>query len=490
MFALLLAGAFVEHSVSAQNARDLNSSTTVDVDPGRSWGKWEGWGTSLCWWAKIFGDRDDIADLLFTTGTVDFEGQKLSGLGLNIVRYNAGACSWNPIDGRQMVVSKTILPFRQMEGFWLDGKNTDPTSKSWDWSVDANQRAMLLKARDRGANQFELFSNSPMWWMCGNLNPSGNASKTEDNLKPENYRAFAVYLATIARQAKEKWGIAFTTVEPFNEPISGWWVENGKQEGCYFSSASQRNFLPVLRLELDRRGLKEMPIAASDETNYGQALSTWNSFDATTKSLIQQVNVHGYQGIRGPRSELYQAVVEHDGKPLRNSEYGDKFADGLELARCLLLDLKKLHPTAWCYWQPLDGGNSSGWGLIQADLSKKTIGQANPKYFVLAQFTRHIRPGMTILECSESNAVAAYDSAAHRLAMIVFNEGPARKITCDFSKFTVPDGAVASWITEPNGTAHYREENDIHLAAKKFDATLPACSLRTFVLENVMIPLP
>ena len=30
-----------------------------------SYGAWEGWGTSLCWWAKIFGDRDDLADLFF-----------------------------------------------------------------------------------------------------------------------------------------------------------------------------------------------------------------------------------------------------------------------------------------------------------------------------------------------------------------------------------------------------------------------------------------
>src|SRR6266704_1948779 len=50
------------------------------LDPEKSQGTWDGWGTSLCWWAKAFGDRDDIADLLFTAKVVDFQGEKVPGL--------------------------------------------------------------------------------------------------------------------------------------------------------------------------------------------------------------------------------------------------------------------------------------------------------------------------------------------------------------------------------------------------------------------------
>ncbi len=53
-----------------------------------------------------------------------------------------------------------------MDAFWLDWASSDPTSASWDWTVDANQRAMLQKAWARGATKLELFSNSPVWWMC------------------------------------------------------------------------------------------------------------------------------------------------------------------------------------------------------------------------------------------------------------------------------------------------------------------------------------
>ena len=113
-------------------------------------------------WGKVFGNRSDVADTLFTLNDVTIGDNTLPGLGLNIVRYNAGACSWNNIENTQMVESPNIIPSRQIEGFWLDWYNSNVSSSSWDWSVDANQRSMLEASKSRGANKFELFSNSPM----------------------------------------------------------------------------------------------------------------------------------------------------------------------------------------------------------------------------------------------------------------------------------------------------------------------------------------
>jgi hypothetical protein len=202
----------------------------IRLDPAKTQGTWDGWGASLCWMGNVFGDRDDVADALFTMkADVKLDDQTLPGLGMNILRYNAGACSDNEVDGKKIVLSPKIPKWKQLEGFWLDGKSEDPQSASWNWSADANQRSMLLKAKERGANWLELFSNSPMWWMCANQNPSGAAEATQDNLPPENYEKFAVYMATIAKQAQEKWGITFTTVEPFNESHSNFWQADGTQ---------------------------------------------------------------------------------------------------------------------------------------------------------------------------------------------------------------------------------------------------------------------
>ena len=473
---ILLAGSLFLQSLSAKTV-----DVAISIDPVRSHGVWEGWGTSLAWFANVVGDRDDIADLLFTTKSVAVGKQTLPGLGLNIVRYNAGACSGSTVDGRRMVVSKIIFPYRQMEGFWLDGKSTDPQSSSWNWSVDANQRAMMLKARDRGVDRFELFSNSPMWWMCANDNPSGAAKGSDDNLAVKHREDFAVYLASIARYAKDHWGITFTSVEPFNEPSSSFWYADCKQEGCHFSPQAQVAVLKALRTELDQRGLASMPIAASDEDTTDEAVAIWHDFDASTQSLVSQINVHGYEGERGRRDLLDQAAASA-GKRLWNSEHGEGDGSGLTLARDLNLDFHALHPTVWCYWQPLDGG---GWGLLPSDLKAKTIGLANPKYFVLAQYSRHIRPGMTILDTGVKNTVAAYDDAAHKLVLVTFNPGPARTISYDLSKFSVVPEPVASWLTEPEGQTRYAARSDLRLDGKQLTCAFPAKSIQTFEIEKV-----
>jgi galactan endo-1,6-beta-galactosidase len=469
---------------AGQTASEPTSVAKTKINPGETWGKWEGCGCSLCWWANVFGDRDDLADLLYTTRTVALEGQSLPGLGLNIVRYNAGACSGNEVDGAKMVPSRTILPFRQIEGFWLDGKSSDPTSRSWNWTVDARQRAMLLKARNRGANKFELFSNSPMWWMLSNRNPSGTADGKADNLPAENYQQHAIYLAAIAKYARDHWDMTFTSVEPFNEPVSNWWKAEGKQEGCHFSPHAQAAVLKFLRMELDQRGLQDTPIFASDDNTYDEALQNWKSFDASTRQLVPHINVHGYQKGKGRRDLLHEAA-RADGKSLWNSEYGEKDPTGLELAHNLNLDFHQLHPNAWCYWQAIDGG---GWGLIQGDLTAKTIGKANAKYFVLAHYSRHIRPGMTMIASSEPNTVAAYDETAHKLVLVTLNDGPARAIAYDLSGFAEIKGPITRWITDPLGAARYEVHHDNQLERKGFHSVFPARAIETFEIENVTLP--
>jgi galactan endo-1,6-beta-galactosidase len=469
----------------AKDAAPAAPPLEVKIDPSANYGIWEGWGTSLCWMGNVFGGRDDVADFLFTTKTVVFNKTEVPGLGLNIVRYNAGACSWNTVDGRAMAVSQIIKKYRQMEGFWLDGKNPDPKSPSWDWSIDARQRAMLRKAKERGADHFELFSNSPMWWMCDNGNPSGAADKTHDNLPAKNYPAFATYLATVARYAKDHWGTAFTSVEPFNEGTSHYWFADCKQEGCHFSAQAQIAFLPILRAELDRQGLKDLPIAAADESEYDAALRVWNAYPPAAKALATRVNVHGYQGAKGDRAGLHRLVVQEDGKKLWNSEHGDKDGSGLDLARNFHRDMHKLHPTAWAYWQPTDGG---GWGMLECDMEKAAIQSVNPKAYVFAQYARHIRPGMAILGSGDANTVAAYDSRTGLLVLATLNDGPARRVAYDLSAFRIPDGPVSRVLTEPKGGVHYRRQPDLALENGRFTAECPADSVQTFEVANTVCP--
>ena len=452
---------------------------TTTIQPGTQWGTWEGWGCSLCWWANVFGTRDDLADIVFTTNYTTLNGQSLPGLSMNIARYNAGASSWNSIGGVTMVASPNIPSFKQMHGYRLDWSSTDPNSSSWDWTQDANQRTMLQKAQARGANLLELFSNSPMWWMCDNHNPSGASSGSSDNLQSWNYDSCAVTLATVARYAHDHWGVNFTSVEAFNEPIANWWTATGTQEGCHFATGTQATVIGYLRTELNNQSLGSTIVSASDESFYDQATSTWNSFNSTTRSQVGRVNVHGYQYGNGRRDLLYSAVA---GKKLWNTEYGESDGTGMSLASNLNLDFRWLHNTAWCYWQPFDSG---GWGLVQSNPGDNWIGNANMKYFVLAQYTRHIRPGMKIIDGGEGNTIAAYDSTAHKLVIVTVNYGTAQWINYDLSKYTTVSGPITRWATNTGGGDEYAQHNDTNLSGKKFWSWFPVNTVQTFEVQNI-----
>lgn len=444
---------------------------------------------------KAYGDSERLADLLYTGKTVEFSGQKLPGLRFNIVRYNAGASSWNTLaDGRRMVESNTILPFRQIEGFWLDPSNRDPASAAWDWSVDANQRTLMLRARDRGADRFELFSNSPMWWMTKNDNPSGAADKG-NNINPAHYDDFAYYLATIARHAHDQWDLRFTSVAPFNEPSADWWNENGKQESTHVSRAEQAKILPLVRVAFDAQGLADVALTASDESLVNQAIDTWKSFSPELKAIIDQVNVHGYQKPeKARRAELYQLTRVEDGKRLWNTENGDNDGTGLAMAYNIHQDFFLLHPTAWSYWQPIDGGlkgaGGSGWGLLDAAMLHGGEPRANPKLFVLAQYSRHIRPGMHIHLGQDPNTVFAVDPPAGKLVIVSLNAAETdTHYAYDLSALAKSVTVTGGWLTCPDASIFYQ-----HLASPPqvqgaiITVPAPARSVQTIEVDYRILP--
>ena len=271
------------------------------------------------------------------------------------------------------------------------------------------------------------------------------------------------------------------SVEPFNEPSAAWWKAQGTQEGCHFDGSTQAAVIPYLRVELGRRGLTNTVVAASDETSYSSALTTWNQLPGTVRSQVGQVNVHGSEYGSGPRSALAQATV---GKRLWNSEYGEGDASGLSLAQNLGLDLALLRPSAWCYWQPFDYG---GWGLIQADPSTLWIGPINSKYQVFAHYTRHIRPGQSLLETSDASVVAAYDEAARRLVLVTVNPRAAQTISYDFSGWFSIGGPARSWTTVTGEAIRYRFDGSEVLPSgtKSLTRLFPAGSIKTIEIDQV-----
>ena len=86
--AVVSAALVVPIAGSMPSSAPIDAASTVTVSPYSKFdingGKFEGWGTSLCWWANRVGYSDSLAQ---KTADV-FYGN--DGLRLNIARFNIG----------------------------------------------------------------------------------------------------------------------------------------------------------------------------------------------------------------------------------------------------------------------------------------------------------------------------------------------------------------------------------------------------------------
>lgn len=486
-------------------AQDFNSQgtplpATVVVDPSHELGIWEGWGSSLAWWARAIGgtnNADYYADLIYSSRVVD----GCPGLGLNIVRYNLGGGGIaQPLENKGPKLQWQM----DIHGYWVDPKSADPRSDSWNWSADSNQRAILLKARERGANVFEMFSDSPMWWMNSNHSTAG--SDTGGNcLEPSNTNHLATYLATVARYAADRWGIRFGSVEPFNEPSADWWKYPDRQEGCHFDVSTQQTIVRALRQALDKVGLDDVVVAAADENDVDVALSTWNSYDSATRAAVGKVNAHGYfsgtESYRGPNRARLRRVLGN--KRLWQSEYGDGDGSGYRMADSIIQDIRGLNPEAWVYWQPIEPDvKDSGWGLLNVDYvdtgdkkkqnANSPLVRVNRKFFTYGQFTRYLRPGVHIINISDPNSIAGYDAIARKLVIVTVNGDSQKTVQYNLAKFGLVGDKVQQIVTTTapgNGVPDWKQYIGTlpleHAGRKLFVSSLYPKSVYTFVIEDV-----
>ena len=208
---------------------------------------------------------------------------------------------------------------------------------------------------------------------------------------------------------------------------------------------------------------------------------------ASAVSNINRIGVHGYEYGSGNRVAVYNdALSAH--KALWNSEYGDSDATGTSLVSNLILDFRWLHPTAWIYWQVLD---VSGWGLIAADNDAGTIGAVAQKYFALAQFTRHIRQGMEILDGGGDSVVAAYDAANSKLIIVAVNwSTSSQNLMFDLSRFaSVTNGAtVLRWYTQLQSSgSQYVAASDVKISGTSFTVNFASNMIQTFEISNIKL---
>ena len=342
----------------------------------------EGWGVSLCWWARMCGEwSDEKIDML-----VDWMVSP-TGLNWNIFRYNIGGGD-DPdnanCEPHHMGKGKGLRA--EMEGF-LD----EPGGK-YHWERDKGQRKIMLKIKERRPDAiFEAFSNSAPWWMTYSGCCAGHKDPNKDNLKPEYYKAFAEYLVNVCKHYKDKYGIEFKTLEPFNEPVTNYWYANGSQEGCHFSMEEQVKFIKILQPVLKASGLKTV-LACSDETDTRQSVKDLLYYQQQdVMGLVGQWNTHTYSATNRSRSQV-GSLARAEGKTIWMDEVGaggKGLTGNLNLCQKFFEDMHYILPAAWIDWQFVEENNDQ-WCLARGSFADENSIRRVPNYYVRQQVTRFI----------------------------------------------------------------------------------------------------
>lgn len=445
----------------------VHAQTKVVVNPGKKYQLFEGWGTSLCWWAELVGAWNEANRDQFLGALADPD----TGLGYNIFRYNIGGGDQPGHDHLTKGDGGGKVP-----GY-------KPTEKgNFDWTADPAQRGVALRLNKVVKDPiFEAFSNSPPWWMTKSGCVSGS-NDGSDNLKEDYFDDFADYLSEVALHFKTDWGLTFRTVEPFNEPSAGWWKSNGGQEGCGFKN-NQSKMIVELGKALKKKGLfPATSVSAADETSIKQAHDQLGNYTSEALSYLGQVNTHSYSD-GSYRKQLYNRAFGLN-KRLWQSETGPLSKSGDEhialwMANVIIQDLRDMKAEAWVDWQIADPAEN--WRSIKADHKKQTFSYM-PRYYMHAAFSRYIRPGSRIIDSDNGNTVAALrpDGA---LVIVVRNSGSSDvKYNFDLTKFDKIGASAKVVRFELPGSL--TPQSDIAVANKSLSMTAKSNTVTTMVIDG------
>lgn len=463
-------------------------------------GRFEGWGTSLCWWANRIGYSDSLsqqaADFFFGD----------DGLDLNIMRYNIGGGDDPTHD--HITRTDSAVP-----GWLVADEATG--GYVYDYTADANQLNVLKRCAEASGEDawVEVFSNSPPYFMTVSGCSSGNTNASVNNIRDECYGDVGEYLAHVSAYINNELGIRVDSISPMNEANTNHWgAFSNKQEGCHVDAGeSQSRLIIETANAMERYGLGDVLVIASDETDPARQVEEYNTFSAEALEKIDRISTHTYGtsgieelGALAKKEGFNLWMSEVDGSGTAGEDAGEMGA-ALWFAQKIIYDINKLSPSAWIMWQVIDthicadgynGRKDSGmpditggfWGTAVADHDNDNI-ILTQKYYGFGQFTRYIRPGATLIHCDE-NTLAAYDRDKGELVIVAVNPfADNRTYNFDLSQFEALGDTVD--VTRTSGDSaegeHWAQLDSIRAHSEGFVAELKGNSITTFIMKDVQM---
>ena len=462
-------------------------------------GIFEGWGTSLCWWANRVGFSEkltkDSARLFFS---------KEDGLGLNIMRYNIGGGD----DPSHNHIRRTDS---EMPGWW----KYDEEKKEFVFNsdTDKNQLSVLVESYKAAGDDayVEAFSNSPPYYMTVSGCSSGSKNAISTNLKKAQIEPFAEYLAQVCDYIQTHHGVKIKSLAAMNEPFTNYWrYFSEKQEGCHVSPGKmQSSVLVTTANALKSRNLSDITVTASDETNTKLQLKALRKLSPEALDVVGRISTHTYERATAGVGKLAREkgkniwMSETDWSSVSGENAGE-MAPALWLSEKIIEDIYTIDSSAWVIWQIVAAyisrvPDSKGrldmpgipeltkgfWGTAFADIDREEI-YLTQKYYAFGQFSRYIRPGMTIVR-TDKKSLAAYDKTTDRLVLVCVNPKEEREdISAVFHTFSRECRKITPIRTSGNITdgEHWHELPSFTADNNEFTYTLPGNSVTTFIIDK------
>ncbi|WP_018142431.1 discoidin domain-containing protein [Alloscardovia criceti] len=543
---LLAMGTAIPASMFSSPAFAEDTQTvTVTPNPWYAHGTFDGWGTSLAWFANATGkygeegfvtNRDDISEEAYQKALEN--GKKLrqdfynsifssDGLDLNMARYNIGG-------GNASDVAYDYPFMRQgaaVPGYWADdptgshnlyggisttqnnkdeiAKAFDPADKSqYDWSKGLSQEWWIEQGHKTGdITHIETFANSAPWFLTSSGYATGGSNSSTNNLQdPEK---FAQYLLTVTNYLEQKYGVNVNTIEPFNESETNYWGtpslraganwdayynDSGKnttraqnnidlvnrywqryfsdknkdvtpystavkkpQEGMHVSNDMQQKTIKALHALMDKND--QTIIAATDATDSGHLVNSYNAYSSEIRNMIGQYNTHSY-GTNNQR--VARDIAQSEGKELSMSEVDGawqsggfnpyEFSNGLGMAGKINSDIYALQSKDFNFWQVVEdlynmstgstdvygneanpAGENTNWGTVFISFDC-TVADEDGNLYSERDVdnnegkTEGLQPCSVIVN-SKYNAVRAYTKFIHEGDSIIANNRTSDTLT-------------------------------------------------------------
>lgn len=423
---MLGGGASVAGSANAASAIP-DDAVVVTPNPWYANGPFDGWGTSLAWFANATGNygeegfvtnRDEISKEAYAKALEN--GKQLreafyesifgeDGLDLNMARYNIGGGNATDVAyGYPFMRQGAAVP-----GYWADtisgvaakqankdqvAEAFDPSDDThYDWDKGASQEWWLKHGLETGdLDHVEMFANSAPWFLTKSGYATGGYDSNANNLAdPEK---FAQYMVKVTDHLEDTYGFEADTIEPFNESETGYWstprtmADDGfgpdntalieryweryygdkdksvtpysdavkkPQEGMHVDNDVQQETLKAMAAAMGEDD--QTKLVATDATDSGQMVDSYNQYSDEVKDLLDQYNTHSY-GTNKQR--VARDIAQTDGKEISQSEVDGSwqsggfdpynFDNGLGMAGKINADVYTLQSKDFNFWQVVE----------------------------------------------------------------------------------------------------------------------------------------